>query len=114
MKIFMVEVGVELENNNHEFESYSTIIIDENCQKGYQSLYDENVIAFLNENEAKDFINEYVKNGVKNTYGFMWKIEKEVENYEMEALLHNHFLEDVCYSQEKVLYFKGGVSKWLT
>lgn len=114
MKVFMVEVGVELEKSSKEFESYSTIIIDENCQKGYQSLYDENVIAFLDEKEAKDFIDDYVKKGVKNTYGFMWSIDRDVEDYEMKELKNNYFLEDTYYSQEKVLYFKGGISKWLT
>lgn len=112
MKIYMVEVGIELEKENAEFECYKTLVVNENMVKCYHSLYDENVIAFLDEQEAKDYIDEYVKNGVKNTYGFMWCIDKEVEDYEMEELVNSYYLEDTYYSQEKVLYFRGGFSKW--
>lgn len=111
MNIFMVEVGIELENGSAEFECYNTLLIDENMVISFHSLYDENVIAFLDEKEAIKYIDEYVKIGVKNTYGFMWSIEKDIEDEEMENLVNGYYLEDVYYSREKVLYFKGGIAQ---
>ena len=103
-KVYMVEVGVELENTDSEFSSYSILVVDENSQKGYQSLYDENIIAFLNKQEAIDCIDEYVKKGIKNTYGFMWLVEREICEDELEELECMNYLEGT-YDRETVLYF---------
>ncbi len=105
-KIFMVEVGIELNENSEEYNYYNIKVNGK--EKGYQSLYDENILAFLDQKQAKNYIDEYVKNGVKNTYGFMWSIEKDVEDFEQEELKENYFLEGQFYEQEEIIYFVGG------
>lgn len=89
MKVYMVEVGVLLDETHKEFEFYKRDINDL-----YYGLYDENVCAFIHRDEAIDFLVEYVDKGIKNTYGIMWDIEREIESYEMEELINNHYLED--------------------
>jgi hypothetical protein len=106
IEIFMVEVGVELENNNKEYDGYNIFVNGK--EKNYRSLYDENVIAYTDKKEAKDYIESYVKKGVKNTYGFMWKINKCIDELDLEELFETHYVEDAYYRKEEILYFKGG------
>lgn len=108
LHIYMVEVGIELENNDKEFEAYK---IEVNGKvKNWKSLYDENVIAFTDEQEAKYYIDKYVKEGVKNTYGFMWAVRLDSSYAEFDELFDTNFLEGETYSSDKeVLYFKGGI-----
>jgi hypothetical protein len=105
--VYMVEVGIELENKDKEFEAYKIEV--GNKVKNWKSLYDENVIAFTDEQEAKDYIDEYVKDGVKNTYGFMWTVRVDSSYAEFEDLFKTKFLEGENYDNSKeILYFKGG------
>jgi hypothetical protein len=101
----MVEVGVELKQDHKEYEHYEVKV---NGVK--RSLYDENVIAFLQEDKAFDFINEYVEEGVEGTYGVLWEIEREIEDYEMEELVNINYLEDEYLPREiDNVVFKGGL-----
>ena len=104
MKIYMVEVGVELPKDDIQYDNYR---VDLN-NKSWQALYDENVCAFQDQEKAKKYIDEYVENGVPNTYGFMWEIEKELDDFDLENLKFG-YLEDVIYDGDDVLYFKGGL-----
>ena len=107
IEIFMVEVGVELENDDKEFEAYNIEV--KGTGKDWQSLYDENVIAFTDEQEAKDCIDKYVKEGIKNTYGFMWSVIEDTDTLDFDELFDTYFCEGRKYEQEQVLYFKGGI-----
>ena len=104
MTIYMVEVGVELPKDDIEYDNYR---VDLNG-KSWQALYDENICAFDNDKQAIEFIDKYVKNGVKGTYGFMWEIEHDLQDDELDDF-KNHFLIDVIYNGDNVLYFKGGL-----
>ena len=104
MKIYMVEVGIELPKDDIQYDNYR---VDLNG-KSWQSLFDENVCAFDNEKEAVDFVNQYVDQGVKGTYGFIWEIEHELQDHELDDFKNNCLL-DVFYERNDVLYFKGGL-----
>ena len=106
MKVYMVEVGVELPKTHKEYEYYFKT--DYNGIE--RSLYDENVVAFESEYEALSFINKYVSKGVQNTYGLMWTIKREVEDYEMEDFKNIYYLEyEYLTNGEKIEYFLGGI-----
>lgn len=88
--IYLVEVGVVdiIENN----------------------LFDENVCFFNSINDAKDFMNRYVKKGVKGTYGF---IEAQIVDHDVYAnnnaqLCCNgheidwHYTKNVIFSKVKI------------
>ena len=104
-KIYMVEVGVEIDKKNDEYDNY---LMNINGFDRY--LYDENVVAFLNKNKALDFLNEYVDNGVENTYGVLWDVYRELEDYEKKEVVNQGYLEDE-YLPRKIdnVYFKGGI-----
>ena len=97
----MVEVGVKLNESSDIYDFYKVDLGDY-----WWSLYDENVIAFQDQEKAKKYIDEYVKNGVPNTYGFMWEIEKELDDFDLENL-KSGYLQDVIYEKDIVLYEKG-------
>jgi hypothetical protein len=105
LKIYMVEVGVEIQKENDEYENY---LININGLDRY--LYDENVVAFFNKNKALEFLNEYVDNGVDNTYGVLWDVNRKLDDYEIEEVVNQGFLEDE-YLPRKIdnVYFKGGI-----
>ena len=105
MKVYMVEVGVSLDEKHNEYDLYKVKVNDL-----YYGLYDENVLAFVDEQEALDYIKEYVEIGVDRTYGFMWEIEREIEDYEMQELVQNYFLGDEFLPRNlktDYFYFKG-------
>lgn len=105
-KIYMVEVGVELNNDHDEYHFYEC-----NVNGVKRGLFDENIVAFQDEQDALDFIEMYVKNGVKNTYGVMWNVERELNDYEIKDFEEFKVLDDEFLPRaiDKV-YFKGGVS----
>ena len=85
----MVEVGVSLDEKYNEYDLYKVKVNDL-----YYGLYDENVLAFVDEQKALEYIKEYVEIGVDRTYGVMWEIDREIEDYEREELVKNYYLED--------------------
>ena len=89
MKIYMVEVGVSLDEKHNEYDLYKVKVNDL-----YYGLYDENVLAFVDEQKALDYIKEYVEIGVDRTYGVMWEIDREIYDYEREELVKNYYLVD--------------------
>jgi len=103
--IYMVEVGVQIDKKEDEHENYLINIngID-------RHLYDENVVAFLDKKDALYFIEQYVKKGVKNTYGVLWDVVRKLDDYEMEEVVNQGYLEDE-FLPRKIdnVYFKGGI-----
>jgi hypothetical protein len=101
----MAEVGVQIDKKEDEVGFYLINIngID-------RHLYDENVVAFLNKKEALDFIKEYVKKGVKNTYGVLWDVLRKLDDYEMEEVINQGYLEDE-FLPRKIdgVHFIGGI-----
>ena len=105
-KIYMAEVGVELNEDHNLYHVYECIV---NGIK--RSLYDENIVAFLNEKDALSFIKDYVKEGVSNTYGVLWELDRKIEDHEKKELEENGFLEGE-YMPRRIdnVYFEGGIS----
>jgi hypothetical protein len=103
-KIYMVEVGVEIDKKEDEYENYLI-----NINGLDRHLYDENVVAFFNKKKALDFINKYIDMGVKNTYGVLWNVNRKLDDYEMDEVVNQGYLEDE-FLPRKIdnVYFKGG------
>lgn len=74
MKVYQVEVGVLLNENNEDYESYN-IVYDK--KYGY---YNENIWFCKTLEKAKESALEYVKNGVEKTYGVISEIDIDNEN----------------------------------
>ena len=104
-KIHMVEVGVELSNDHDEYHFYECSV--NGVKRG---LFDENIVAFQEEKNAIDFIKTYVKNGVKNTYGVMWSVNRKLNDYEIKDFEEFGVLDDEFLPRTvDNVYFKGGI-----
>lgn len=105
MKVYMVEVGVLLDEKDNGYDLYKIKINDL-----YYGFYDENILAFIDKQKALEYIKDYIEIGVEKTYGVMWEIEREVEDYEMEELVQNYYIEDEFLPrnlQTDYFYLKG-------
>lgn len=80
---YEVEVGIHLTEDNEEFDSYSITDVTNKTNFGY---YDENQVAFFEYKKALDFANNYVKNGVKNTYAFIYLEEYNFSNEQIKSV----------------------------
>lgn len=67
-QLFFVEVGVLLTKDHDEYNYYC---LQDFYTDMYYAFYDENRIAFTNKDTALDYLKQYVKNGVVNTYGIL-------------------------------------------
>lgn len=111
-QLYMAEVGILLTKDDKEFNSYN-IVFDK--KYGY---YNENICFFDNLNDAKEYVLNYVDEGVIRTYGVVsnageldtsiYKIENgnifDIElNYEVDGNDFTNFnLDDVVYSCVKL------------
>ena len=82
--VFDLEVGVHLNKNNEEYESYAISGATPTTEFGY---YDENWLSYFDYKKAKEYADYYVKNGVDNTYAFITSDiynldEQDIENIE--------------------------------
>jgi hypothetical protein len=110
-KIYVVEIGYELPKDHEEFEYYYVKEFD-------RALYDSLRYYFLDEQKAKDLINEYIKNnkeyGIESAYGFYW-VEEEMTNLmqrkEIEEDNYSEWFDFVYNSYKDVKLFMGGIDK---
>ena len=101
LKIFIVEVGVELKPKREIDEVRFDMYYMENLD---MSLYDENIIHFTNKYKACEYIKKYVEKGIENTYGFMWE-EVGVVDYDELETIKKH-IDDFGYCDElEDIYF---------
>lgn len=84
-KVYMVEVGVLLPYLDQQYE------IKINGEKNF--LYDENIVAFFDEDKALYFLEDYVDKGVKGTYGVLWELERKLDNHEIKEIKESGYLE---------------------
>lgn len=80
---YEVEVGIHLTDDNEEFDSYAVADVTNETNLAY---YDENQVAFFEYKKALDFANNYVKNGVKNTYAFIYLEEYNFSSEQIEEV----------------------------
>ena len=87
-QIYMVEVGVLLEETDKDFDYYRCL--DNIPEYSHFSFYDENLLFFTDKEEAIEYAKDYIFNGVKRTYGYVVEYgiynideqqEKEIEEY---------------------------------
>ena len=91
MKVYMVEVGVLLNKDDHEFESYNCVW---DKLWGY---YDENHLFFFDKNEAINYAKEYVDSGVKTTYAVVVCDDAELDEEEIEEINNSAALYEYEY-----------------
>ena len=88
--LYFVEVGVLLNKDAEEFESYQ--INGFHKEFGF---YDENRCAFFDLKEAIKYGEEYVKDGVCGTYAILQEDEINIDDLSDRALLD--ILNSACY-----------------
>lgn len=95
--IYQFEVGVLLNKDNNEYEFYSNGWDKNN---GY---YDENFGFVKTYEEAINYVEKYIKDGVKNTYGIISKVQVNEEDLRS---IHNGYSESINmdYDLEKIIY----------
>lgn len=101
-KVYQVEVGVLLNKEHPEYDAYSQVWDHKNAY------YDEEFTFCKKIEEAKDYIDNYLIAGVKNTYGILSEIYIDEESYkyienEVEEQIWNmdYNVENVIYSAYK-------------
>ena len=95
-KIYTYELGILLDKSNPEYDYYSNVW-DRNY--GY---YDETIGALVDFDEAKKEVIDYVKNGVKNTYGII--CERHVDETVYNEIKNGEDYDDYSYDIEDVVY----------
>lgn len=85
MKVYQVEVGVLLNENDEEYGSYN-IAYDE--KYGY---YNENLWFCKTYEEAKESALKYVKSGVERTYGVISEID--IDNEDVYISLNGNIID---------------------
>lgn len=102
-KVYQVEVGVLLDKNDAEYDCYCNVW---DYKNGY---YNEDCLFCITEKEAKQFIKDYIKVGVKKTYGILSEIfvsetsYNEIKNNDEEQDYDNmdYDVRNVIYSAYK-------------
>ena len=103
MRVYLVEIGILLDENHKDFTSYNTVYDEKH---GY---YDEGQFYMANEKDAINYIKDYVKSGVPNTYGIVSISElddKLLDKYNsLEDMLEDVFpVEHEMYLLDNVRY----------
>lgn len=98
MKVFVVDIGVLLEEDDDDFEYYS-LVYDQ--KYGY---YDEGQYYVENYEKAINDVKEYVKTGVDGTYGIVLKtiLDDEIDLEEVCVEDEEYILENVVFSIAKI------------
>lgn len=99
--IYKVEVGVLLPQDHDEFDCYSEVYDEKH---GY---YDENVLFFLEEERAIHYANEYIKDGVVNTYGIVKELIYDAEEFYGDT--YKEYEEEDIRSIKEELYLENYV-----
>lgn len=73
--VYCVEVGIVLDKNDEEFDCYTIGDFFDDCY----GFYDENRVLTFDYQQAVDFAEYYVKNGVINTYAI---IHNDIFNFD--------------------------------
>ena len=81
--IYEVEVGVHLNKNHEEYESYAISGATPTTDLGY---YDENVLAYFKLADAKKYADYYVEKGVNNTYAFITSDIYNLDKKDIESI----------------------------
>ena len=96
MKVFLVEVGILLDETDKEFDAYSTVY---DKKHGY---FDENQFYIKDKFDAIKQVDEYVKQGNDGTYGIVSEtyVNDDLEDFNY-VIEEEYLLDDVVYSIAK-------------
>lgn len=81
-EIFVLEVGVLLNDTNNEFDCYHI----PNFYDNEYSFYDENRITYFDYNSAKEYADKYIKEGVNKTYAIIHSYIVNLDDYDIESI----------------------------
>lgn len=96
---FLVEVGVLIQDKNHEmFDHYATAY---DHKYGY---YDENQYYTTDKDKAIRDVKEYVANGVDGTYGIISETHLDDTCFENGKLCEDIDVENENYDVDSVVY----------
>lgn len=101
---YELEVGVHLSKSEDEYECYRLSQAPKELEVGY---YDENRLNFLKYSEAKEYADEYVKDGVNGTYAFIYSDIFNMRDEDIEEIHDSKYFDhdiDIPNS-EKWLYY---------
>lgn len=98
-KIYHVEVGVLLDKDDPEFNSYNMVWDHKN---GY---YNEDNCFYINYEKANEYLKYYISNGGANTYGIIAAVYVNKDVYECVAKENEVDLGDkIFYEAKSVIY----------
>lgn len=103
-KIYQYEVGILLDKDNPEYDSYSMVY------DGQHGFYNEDWGVELNLDEAKKYVQNYVNEGKPNTYGIISEIEVSDEELAdiQKNIEDNGYFEtsdyEADYSVDNIIY----------
>lgn len=95
-KGYRYEVGILLNKDNSEYDCYNNVY-DKN-----HSYYAEDVGIFETKEEVIKYVEDYISNGKKNTYGIIG-IEDIEDSFDFKDIFD---YEVICYDIENIFYCK--------
>lgn len=97
MDCYLVEVGVLLDKEDAEFECYNHVY---DKKHGY---YDEGQYYEKDIEKAKDYVSDYVKDGVEKTYGIISKttMPDDIKLSEADVEDEKYEVKDIVFSLVK-------------
>lgn len=87
---YELEVGIHITKYHEDFEWYSVKSATEVTNFAY---YDENILDFFNYSQAKQYADNYVRNGVKGTYAFIYLDEFNFDEKGIKDVEENWFFD---------------------
>lgn len=87
--LYFVEVGVLLDHTDKEYEYYKI--------NGFHDtifgFYDENKLTFLTLKEAKEYADNYIKDGVNKTYAIIYSFVCNIDDNDLEEITQHAYCE---------------------
>ena len=87
--LYFVEVGVLLDHTDKEYECYKI--------NGFHDtifgFYDENKLTFLTLKEAKEYADNYIKDGVNKTYAIIYSFVCNIDDNDLEEITQHAYCE---------------------
>lgn len=100
MRVYLLDEGILLSENDDEFEDYATVY---DKKYGY---YDEGQCYIKSETEAIENARAYVEAGVENTYAIVSNTtlddDVDIDDEELTVDCEEYILDNVIYSVAKI------------
>ncbi|MBP3708262.1 MAG: hypothetical protein J6J36_06620 [Clostridia bacterium] len=101
-QVYCIEVGVRLPPSHPEFECYKV----EKMESDW-GLYDENRAVEFTYDRALEYVKNYVKEGVDNTYGIVYEDILNLDDEDIKEIEQTGFCEFIDIpSKEMCLFYQ--------